>query len=149
LTGQYLGLGDPVRARQATHYCWLLATVVMGSLGILFFSFPEMLVRLVTSEPRLMEITPAPLRICGPAQIFLGTAMILDQSIRGAGDTRPAMVIVTASTFLLRVPAAYLIGVHFWGGVAGIWLAICVEIAIRAAVLAAYYASGRWSRVVV
>ncbi len=149
LTGQYLGLGDPLRARKATHYCWLLSAGVTGTLGLVFLLFPGPLVRLVTSEPRLLEMAIPLLRICGPAQIFLGTSMVLDQAIRGAGDTRPAMLIVTASTFLLRVPAAYLIGVHFAGGVAGIWIAVCSEIAIRACVLAAYYASGRWSRVVV
>lgn len=105
--------------------------------------------RLVTSEPQLLAITPTLLRICGPAQIFLGTSMVLDQAIRGAGDTRPAMAIVTGSTFLLRVPAAYLIGVHFGGGVAGIWMAICGEILVRSCLLAAYYSSGRWSRVAV
>ncbi len=149
LTGQYLGLGDPSRARQATRYCWLLAGIVMGSLGLIFLAIPAPLVRLVTSEPQLLAITPTLLRICGPAQIFLGTSMVLDQAIRGAGDTRPAMAIVTGSTFLLRVPAAYLIGVHFGGGVAGIWMAICGEILVRSCLLAAYYSSGRWSRVAV
>ena len=83
----------------------------MGTLGLVFLLFPGPLVRMVTSEPRLLEMAIPLLRICGPAQIFLGTSMVLDQAIRGAGDTRPAMLIVTASIFLLRVPAAYLIGV--------------------------------------
>ena len=34
LTGQYLGLGDARRARQATGYCLLLAALTMGSMGV-------------------------------------------------------------------------------------------------------------------
>jgi Na+-driven multidrug efflux pump len=149
LMGQYLGLGDPRRARRAASYCWMLAAAMMGGMGILFFAIPHTLVRMVTTEPQLLEMAPPLLRICAPAQLFLGSSMVLDQAIRGAGDTRTAMCIVTGSTFLLRVPAAYLIGVQLGGGVAGIWFAICVEISIRAFLLAGYFLSGRWSRVVV
>lgn len=147
LTGQYLGLGDMKRARQATLYCLLLAGMAMGTMGAIFFFAPHVLVRLVTSEPRLLELTPQLLRICGPAQIFFAAAMVLDQALRGAGDTRIATLIVGVSTICVRLPAAYWAGVTLGGGVAGIWIAICCELALRASVVTAYYATGRWSRV--
>ncbi len=147
LTGQYLGLGDKKRARQATGYCLFLAATAMGSMGVIFMMFPEPLVRLVTSEPRLLELTPQILRICGPAQIFFAAAMVLDQALRGAGDTRVATLIVGISTIFIRLPAAYFVGVTLGGGVAGIWLAICSELALRAVITTGYYTTGRWARV--
>ena len=147
LTGQYLGLGDPARSRQATYYCWILAVFTMGFMGLLFLTIPHALVRLITSEPLLLEITPPLLRICGPVQIFLGTAMVLDQALRGAGDTRMATILVASSTMFVRLPAAYVVGLTFSGGVSGVWIAICAEIVFRALLAMAYYSSGRWSRV--
>lgn len=147
LTGQYLGLGDPRRARQATVYCWILAMLTMGCMGVLFIAIPEFLVRLITDEPYLLELTPPLLRICGPVQIFLGTAMVFDQAMRGAGDTRMATILVATSTMFVRLPAAYVGGLVLGGGVAGVWIGVCGEIAFRATIAGAYYASGRWSRV--
>ena len=79
LVGQYLGMGDAVRARQAIKYCWAAAGVVMGSLGVVFFCFSRPLIELITSEPTLLEMGPPLLRICGPAQAFLGTAIVMEQ----------------------------------------------------------------------
>ena len=147
LTGQYLGLGDVQRAKQATSYCLLIAAITMGSMGLIFMLVPYQLVRLITSEPELLKMAPQLLRICGPAQVFLGTAMVFDQSLRGAGDTRMATLIVAGSTIFIRLPAAYIVGVVYDQGVAGIWVAICSEITFRAIVSTAYYKSGRWTRV--
>ena len=73
--------------------------------------------------------------------------MVFDQALRGAGDTRMATLIVAGSTMLVRLPAAYIVGVVYGGGVAGIWIAICCEIAFRSIIATSYYTSGRWSRV--
>ncbi len=127
LMGQYLGLGDSRRARTAVKYCWALAAIIMSAMGTMFLIWAEPLVRCVTAEPRLLDLAPPLLRICGPAQIFLGTAIVLEQAVRGAGDTRPVAVLVIASTFLVRLPAAYVAGVYLAGGIAGIWLAVCLE----------------------
>ncbi|MCP4194979.1 MAG: MATE family efflux transporter [Planctomycetaceae bacterium] len=147
LTGQYLGLGNVPRAKQATSYCLLIAAITMGTMGLIFMLAPYQLVRLVTSEPDLLKIAPPILRICGPAQIFLGTAMVFDQALRGAGDTRMATLIVAGSTMLIRLPAAYLVGVVYGQGIMGIWIAICAEIGFRAILVTVYYKSGRWTRV--
>ena len=48
--------------------------------------------------------------------IFLGTAMVLDQAMRGAGDTRMATLLVACSTLLVRLPAAYIGGLALGGG---------------------------------
>jgi putative MATE family efflux protein len=147
LMGQYLGLGDVRRARQAVTYCWGAAVVLMGCLGLLFLTCARPLLRLITSEPSLLELGTPLLMICGPTQLFLGTAIVLENAIRGAGATRPIALLVAGSTFLVRLPLAYLIGVVWGGGVTGIWLAVCGDNILRSCLGAAYFRSGRWSRV--
>ncbi len=147
LMGQYLGLGDVRRARQAVGYCWGIAMTLMGTLGILFFTGSETWVSWITGEPRLLKLASPLLVICGPAQVFLGTAIVLEQAVRAAGDTRPVAILVALSTFLVRLPAAYLIGVWAGYGITGIWFAVCCENALRGTLIALYFLSGRWSRV--
>ncbi|MCA9153062.1 MAG: MATE family efflux transporter, partial [Planctomycetales bacterium] len=78
---------------------------------------------------------------------FLGTAMVMEQSIRGAGDTRPVALLVAFSTFCVRLPLAYLFAFTFGWGVAGIWIGVCLENMLRGSLDSAYFLSGRWSRV--
>lgn len=147
LIGQYLGLGDVKRAWQAVLYCWMIAAGLMGSLGILFFLAAPSLVSLVTTKASIVQLAAPLLMICAPAQIFLGTAMVLEQAVRGAGDTRPVALLVAASTYLVRLPAAYLLGIHWGWGVSGIWIALCSENALRGSLIALYFLSGRWQRI--
>jgi len=111
LTGQYLGLGDAVRAKQAAMLCWLYGAIVMGVMGLLFWFFPEPLVRFVTDKPELIESAPDLLRICAPVQLFFATAIVLSQAMRGAGDTRATMHLTYVSTWCIRIPAAYVFSI--------------------------------------
>lgn len=147
LVGQYLGLRDSQRATIAARYCWLIGVLVMGVAGAMFVLFADPLVRLVTNEPVLLELAPPLLRVCGPAQIFLATTIVLEHAVRGAGDTRPVAMMVAASTFLVRLPAAYLVGVVWGGGLLGVWVALCCEVVLRASLITAYFLTGRWRRV--
>jgi Na+-driven multidrug efflux pump len=53
---------------------------------------------------------------------------------------------VIGSTFLVRLPSAYWAGVVMGWGISGIWIAVCLELVVRAGMIATYFASGRWSR---
>ncbi|MFP4145075.1 MAG: MATE family efflux transporter [Phycisphaeraceae bacterium] len=147
LAGQYLGLGDPHRAKKAVSLCWGLGAGIMLLMGFAFIFIPEPLVRIMTNEPELLETAPPLLRIAGPVQVFFGSYMVLAQALRGAGDTTTAMLMTYASTFLIRVPAAYLLGVHLGYGLIGIWLALCGELVVRGSIFAARFLQGGWTKV--
>ena len=147
LAGQYLGMGDVSRARLAVLYCCGIGVAVMGLMGVLFLCIPRQLVLLVTTEPVLLDLAPDLLRICAPVQVFLAVAMIVDQALRGAGDTKSAMLIMTLSTFCIRVPAAYAFCFFFGWGIHGVWMAISGEIVLRAVLFGMYFQYGRWDKV--
>lgn len=147
LTGQYLGLGDPARARLAARTCWLFGVVVMGSMGLVFWFFPEPMVRMVTDEPQLLAAAPDLLRICAPIQVFFATSIVLSNAMRGAGDTRSTMLLTFLSTYAIRLPAAYLLAVVMGYGLNGVWLALCGELVIRGILFSARFLHGGWARV--
>jgi putative MATE family efflux protein len=147
LTGQYLGLGDVARARRAAGYCWVIGATIMGAMGVLFWLAPEALVRMVTKEPRLLAMTPDLLRICAPVQVLFATSIVLSQAMRGAGATRSTMLVSSFSTWCVRLPAAYLLGVHLGWGLNGLWIALCGELALRGVLFGGQFLRGRWAKV--
>ena len=149
LTGQYLGLGDPERARRAIRLSWAAAGVLMAVLGVVFMLIPEPLARILTKHPEVYELAGEVIFICGPAQVFFGTYLVLSQAFRGAGDTKTTMALTYASTFGIRLPAAWVLGELMGYGLTGVWIALCGELVIRGLLYVGRYVHGGWARVAV
>lgn len=147
ITGMYLGLGDPGRARATAQWCWAAVAIVMGSLGVVFMLAPGLLVRVVTNEPALLATAPTLLRMAGAVQAFFGSAIVLAQAMRGAGDTRTTMWLTYLSTFLVRLPAVYLLGITAGLGLVGVWIGLCGELVFRGVLFSARFLHGGWTRV--
>lgn len=149
LTGQYLGLGRPDRAKQAVAWCWAMAVGMMGSMGVILLLFPKFLAGFITDSSALLELCEKPIRICGPIQVFFASQLVFSGALRGAGDTRSAMWITGLSIMLVRLPAAYLLGIHYNLGLTGVWLALCGELVCRGLIFAARFWHGGWARLAV
>jgi putative MATE family efflux protein len=146
LTGQYLGAHDPVMARRAARRCWVIGGMLMGWLGLMFVLIPELLVRAMSPEAVHLQTAPDLVRICGAVQFFFASSLILGEAMRGAGDTRGPAVIVNLSTWGVRLPAAWLLGVHLGWGLTGVWLGLCGELALRGMLFIWRYRGGAWLR---
>lgn len=148
LTGQYLGLGDPERARQAARLCWLIGAGIMAGMGVVFFVFSVPLARLMApTEPALYELSASLLRIAAPVQFFFGTYLVLSHALRGAGDTTRAMMMTYASTFLVRVPGVWIAAVPLGMGLKGVWVVLSGELVVRGALFLGRFYHGGWTRV--
>lgn len=147
LTGQYLGLGDPVRARQAVILCWRLAAGAMAVMGLFFIAVPEVFVRLMTNQPEILELSPPLLRMTGFVQVFFGTAIVFRSALQGAGDTRMTMLLMAGSMYLVRLPLAYLLGIVAGLGLRGVWYGLCVELVVRGCIFAGRFFHGGWMKI--
>ena len=146
LTGQYLGAGDPASARRAVLTCAAFASALMGVLGVIFMTFGETLTRMISSEPIHLELVPQLLFICGAVQIPFAITMVMRQSLRGAGDTRWVFLITTFSSYAVRLPATYVLGIVMGLGLKGIWYGLCGEFLIRATLFSSRFFHGGWQR---
>ncbi len=147
LAGQHLGAGSVIGARRAVGACWAVGAGIMGVVGLAFILFPEALVRIVTDQAVLLVHAPTPLRICGFVQVFFASAMVLGQGMRGAGDTRTPLLMTAASTYLVRLPLAYLLGVSLGWGLNGVWLGLCAELVARGLIFTGRFLHGGWAKV--
>jgi Na+-driven multidrug efflux pump len=162
LAGQYLGAGSPRLARLAVMRCTAIAVSIMVLFGTAFAIFPETIVGVFTQQQTHLEVTPTLLFICAFIQIPFGLAMCLRGAMRGAGDTTVVAAITWTSTYVVRVPLAWLcsgvevFGIpnpaplqeHFGlGSLEGLWIGLCTEHFIRAIFFTARFVHGGWTRV--
>jgi putative MATE family efflux protein len=113
LAGQYIGLGDPVRARKAVKLCWMMAVIFMTAIGSLFVLCPETLLGVIAKNPKNIELAKTPLMICFFFQPLFATMMVLKGAFKGAGDTRTPMLITWFSALCVRLVGVSLV-VYFF-----------------------------------
>ncbi|MFC1949576.1 MATE family efflux transporter [Chloroflexota bacterium] len=146
LAGQNLGAGQPERAEKSGWLAVGLAEGLMitGSIAILVAAEP--IVRLFNTEPELVEIASTFLRIAVTGYVVLGFMGVLMQTLSGAGDTLPAMIVSLATMWLITLPLAYYLPKITDLGVYGVRWGMVSGMVIPSIVLTLYFRLGRWKR---
>jgi putative MATE family efflux protein len=147
IAGQYLGAGNPRMARLAILACTGAGIIFMGCLGVVFMLFGEQLTDVISDQPVHLEETPKLLFICGAVQVFFALNMVVRQGLRGVGDTRWTLLITVVSSYGIRLPLAWFLGVYMDWGLPGIWMGLCGEIVIRGCMFAARFLHGGWTKI--
>lgn len=147
IAGQYLGAGNTHMARRAIIACTGVGIIFMGGLGVVFMLFGKELTSVISDQPIHMEETPKLLFICGVVQVFFALNMVVRQGLRGVGDTKWTLLITVVSSYGVRLPLAWLLGVVLDGGLVGIWLGLSGEIVVRGILFTARFLHGGWMRV--
>lgn len=147
LAGQYLGAGNPAMARRAMGACTMVGIAIMTLMGVGYMTLGEPLTRIISDHPVHLAEVPRLLFICGTVQAFFALSMVLRQGLRGVGDTRWTLLITTVSSYGIRLPACWILGVHLELGLAGIWMGLMGEIVVRGGFFLARFLHGGWARV--
>jgi len=145
LMGQGLGARDPARARNDARRAQQAGIAVMSAMGVIFFIFASQIIGLFIDDPEVIRLGVWPLRLVAFSQPALATLLILAGALRGAGDTRATMVITASGLWLVRVPLALLLTRHF--GLLGAWMAMSVDLNVRALGMWLRFRSGHWVRI--
>lgn len=170
LAGQFLGAGSPELARKAVWRCAMVAVVLMGLIGVVFITLPRLVVSIFSEQPEHLITAPPLLVICGVVQVPFALAIVFRQAMRGAGDVRMALLLTTITTYLVRLPACFLLsGVDLTftiqtapgevqrftiidspffdePSLTRLWIAMCGELVIRAMLFSWRYFQGGWTR---
>jgi putative MATE family efflux protein len=145
LVGQKVGAGDMLRARLVMAEANRLGILFMSGMGVIFFLFPEPLIRLFTADQELIRLGGVFLRIAAVSQIPLAVTLVLQGALRGAGDTPYILRVTIVGIWGVRVPVA---AAAAWMGlsVAYIWWAFFLDWVARMILLQRRCRSTRWER---
>jgi len=148
LMGQFLGAGNPRLAARATLVCAAVAGAVMTAFSYIFIFHPLAMVRLMSDQPMHAAIIPDLLRLAGYVQIPFAILLVLRGALRGAGDTRMAMILTSIGIYGIRVPGCLLVALLYPDkGLYPLWLVMIIELAIRCLMFTTRFIQGGWMRV--
>lgn len=147
--GQSLGANQPERAALANREAHRIAVIVMAGMGVVFFFFPYLLLRLFTTDAEVIRLGTLFLKIVAVLQIPLAIAMVLAGSLKGAGDTRYLLVTTTVGCWFVRVPIAVLFAVVLHLSLPFVWGVMVMDWTVRMVMLLLRYRSQRWQQAIV
>ena len=148
LVGQSMGAGDPAAAHRWAWDVVKVGTLAMVVLGIPFWAAPEFILGIFIHDPTAIEVATWPCRILGLMIGVNGLGYLFASLLYGAGDVARVMYVNLATQYLVLLPGAYLVGVHFAFGLLGVWLVHQFAFrALNAAILTTLWQQQRWARV--
>ena len=166
LAGQFLGAHDERRARGSVWLAAVACLTFMTCAAAGFLWSADALAAWFTGgpgrQPEVAALTARLVRIVAFAQPPLALLMVLSGGLRGAGATRPPLVVNFLGLLVIRLPLAVLLAwpevalpgglgtLHAagWGAV-GAWVAMAADLTTRGLAMLVIFSRIRWSRVAV
>lgn len=149
LVGQSLGRRQPDDAERLAWEGAKLAAYAMIAIGLLFILIPQWIFRIYVSDPAVIAAGRWPLTFLGLVQGFAGVALVLSQSLQGAGNTRFVMIVEFIVCLGLYLPAVYLLGLKLHLGLVGAWTAEYLYWTSLAVIMSLKFRKGTWKTIVV
>lgn len=144
LVGQQIGAGNLEEAKKYAKLSTQFTVVCMTLLGAVLFFFGDWAATFFTEDPAVINDIGTALKISGVFQPFLAVLMVLTGAFQGANNTKFPMYLTAFGMWAIRTLLVYLLGIQLGWGLAGVWIAIGIDIAFRAVVLVIQFSRGRW-----
>ena len=110
------------------------------ALNALFFVlFPAALARIITDDVDVIAATIPLIIVAAAFQLVDGLQAVGAGTLRGAGDTRFAMVANVIGHYAIGVPVAVLLAWTAGWGVEGLWWGLCAGLSVVAVALVARF----------
>ncbi len=129
----------------------MVATYISGGvLAVILFFAAGPLVALFGLGVEAAAMAVEVLRLCAVfSLLFWPLSFILPNSLRAAGDVKFTMCVSLISMFAFRIGISYLLASP-WGlnlGLTGVWLGMCIDWIVRAAIFLTRFVRGKWKKI--
>ena len=145
IVGQNLGARKIERAEKAVHTAYIAGAIISLLIAILFLGFPEKIISIMTSDPKVIDMGALYLRITTSSLIFMALEIITQGGFNGSGNTLPPMCFNIVFT-LMRIPLAYFLAINLKMSIAGVWWAINISSILKGASVALWFRLGHWKK---
>lgn len=140
--GQAVGARDPHGASRAGWTALLLGLSFMSISGLCLLIFSRQIARIYSPDQAVISAGAALMIIAAVFQLFDGTQVTATGALRGAGNTRTAMLANLAGYWFLGLPLGAVLCFKMRLGATGMWIGLCVALMSIGSVLAwAWYAT--------
>lgn len=147
--GQNLGAGNIHRASYSVRRAALLIGIALLPITTLMFFFGNMISLAFIQDPLVISYGRDLFRIISPSVFAFGFVMVLLGSFQGSGHTLPVMVLNMTRLWGIRIPAAYILGIHLGWGPSGLWWAMFLSNTVIAVAAFFWFSRGTWKQAVI
>ena len=144
LVGQNLGAGEPGRAEASVWRIGWYNMVFTVAVSVLFFLFPRELIGIFTDERAVIDVGAEWLRVLSYSYFVYGWWMVAVQAFNGAGDTITPTKINLVFFWLIQIPLAWLLALHFDLQATGVFWAVFVSETSVGLFTLSLFARGGW-----
>ena len=143
LTGQFIGAENPKEAKRSGWRSAGLTMVSMGILGIILALASRPIAGYFVDDPEVIRLTVLFVWLLGIMQPLMALEFALGGALRGAGDTKSPLIIVSISLIFFRLTFA---GIFVWLNfpVEYIFGSLIVDYIVKAILFTYRFESGRW-----
>jgi multidrug resistance protein, MATE family len=125
---QALGRKDPEGASRAGWTALLIGTAFMACMAVLFLTIPKWIVRVYTPDETVIAAASTLLFVAAFFQLFDGMQTVATGALRGAGDTRTAMLCHMIYYWALGLPVGAYLCFKGGFGAAGLWAGLSLAL---------------------
>ena len=137
--GQALGRQDRAAANRAGWTGTVLGAIFMSCAGVVYLLAPGLIIGIYTADRDVLRVGTSLLAVVAAFQLFDGIQAVTTGALRGAGNTRTAMLCHLIGYWALGLPVGYFLCFQAGWGAVGLWAGLCLAIiAIGCALLAAW-----------
>lgn len=138
--GHAVGSRDAPRAIQAGWTALGTGGVLTFGMGVTMLVAGEQMLRVFTTDVRVIEIGVGLLVIAAAFQVFDGTQAVATGTLRGLGETRTPMIMNVVGHWIFGLPAGYVLCFVSGWGVGGLWIGLAIGLTFVAVTLTAVWA---------
>jgi putative MATE family efflux protein len=139
------------RAEEAASASWIaagLATAMLTTFGLVFALAPRALASVFSDDPAIVDVGARTMLVAAAAQPFMAFATVMGMALRGAGDTKTVLAVMTVCSLAVRLVATWLFAVTLGFGLVGVWMGSGLDWVVRAVLLGWLWRRGAWRFVV-
>ena len=146
MSAQNIGAGKMDRAVKTLTTGMLISAIIGTLIFALVMLFPAPALRLFCDDPALIDSGIRYLRSFSFDYLLAPVAFTFNGLFIGAGHSTFSLINSMISAVILRVPAAYLLGIYMNLGLFGLGLGAPIATLASACLGLGYFLSGRWKR---
>ena len=135
LVGQAIGRNDPPAARRAAVAALTAGMVASALTSVIFLTVPALLASAYVTEPSVIALAATLIPLAGVFQLFDGLQAVAGGALRGAADTRAAMIANILGFWALGLPLGLYLAFRLDMGPTGLWWGLVAGLAAVAIVL--------------
>lgn len=144
---QNLGAGDIAAARRSAQSAAAMCAAALAVFALVFVLAGGPLVAIFQRDPAIVAAGRSAIWALALAQVPMGVAIVMAQSLRGAGATRDALLIAMLGTLAVRISATWGFAYGLGLGFVGVWMGSGTDWTARMLLGVWRWRRGRWSTI--